>query len=61
MTAPGIGALVGTVYLASRKSMYGAGARVVVGATIFGAGLICNGLPGNQVVAMISLGFVGLD
>jgi MFS family permease len=60
MTAPGIGALLGTVYLASRKSMYGAGARVAVGATIFGAGLICTGLAKNQAIAMIALGFVGL-
>src|ERR1700682_3356970 len=35
MTAPGIGALVGTVYLASRKTILGAGVRVAVGAAIF--------------------------
>jgi MFS family permease len=60
MTAPGIGALLGTLYLASRKSIYGAGARVAVGATIFGAGLICTGLARSQIVAMLALSFVGL-
>ncbi len=60
MTAPGIGALLGTVYLASRKSIDGAGARVAVGATIFGAGLLCVGLARGQTVSLIALGFVGL-
>ena len=60
MTAPGVGALLGTLYLVSRKSIYGAGVRVAIGATTFGAGLICAGLARNQFVALISLGLVGL-
>ena len=60
MAAPGIGALLGTVYLASRKSIYGAGVRVAVGATIFGAGLLSVGLARGQIVSLIALGFVGL-
>jgi MFS family permease len=60
MTAPGIGALVGTVYLASRKSILGAGVRVAAGAFIFGAGLIMAGLSRNLTLALIGLGFVGL-
>jgi MFS family permease len=60
MTAPGIGALIGTFYLATRKSIYGAGVRVAAGACIFGAGLFATGLARNQVIALIALGFVGL-
>ena len=60
MTAPGIGALLGTVYLASRKSIYGAGVRVAVGAAIFGAGLFTLGLVRGQPLSLIALGFVGL-
>jgi len=60
MTAPGIGALIGTAYLATRKSIYGAGTRVAVGGAIFGAGLVLAGLARNQPVALIALGFVGL-
>jgi MFS family permease len=60
MTAPGVGALVGTVYLATRKSIYGAGFRVTVGAIAFGAGLICTGLARQQWVALLGLAVVGL-
>ncbi|MEY2531781.1 MAG: hypothetical protein QOI96_1866 [Verrucomicrobiota bacterium] len=60
MTAPGIGALIGTIYLASRKTILGAGLRVAVGAIIFGAGLIVAGLTHHPVVALIGLGFAGL-
>jgi MFS family permease len=60
MTAPGIGALIGTIYLASRKTILGAGVRVAVGAIIFGAGLVVAGLTHNFVVALIGLGFAGL-
>jgi len=60
MTAPGIGALVGTVYLASRKTILGAGVRVAVGAIIFGAGLVAAALTHNLIIALIGLGFSGL-
>jgi len=60
MTAPGIGALVGTVYLASRKSIYGAGLRIAVGAVMFGAGLIAVGLARNLFVAIVALALLGL-
>jgi MFS family permease len=40
MTAPGIGALLATIYLASRKTIRGAGIRMAAGAIIFGGGLI---------------------
>jgi MFS family permease len=60
MTAPGIGALLGTIYLASRKTILGAGIRVVAGAITFGAGLIALGLVHSLPLALIALGFVGL-
>jgi MFS family permease len=40
MAASGTGALIGTIYLASRKSLVGLGRIVVAGAGIFGTGLI---------------------
>ena len=60
MTAPGIGALAATLYLASRKSIFGAGPRIASGAILFSAGLIGVGLSRNLNVALIGLGFVGL-
>ena len=60
MTAPGIGALVGTVYLASRKTILGAGVRIAAGAIIFGLGLCIAGLTHNVAVALIGLGCAGL-
>jgi MFS family permease len=60
MTAPGIGALLGTIYLASRKTIRGAGLRVVAGAITFGAGLIALGGVHSLPLALIALGFVGL-
>jgi MFS family permease len=60
MTAPGIGALGGTIYLASRKTILGAGIRIAAGAIIFGAGLIALGVVHSLLPALIALGFVGL-
>ncbi len=60
MTAPGIGALIGTIYLASRKTILGAGVRVAAGAIIFSVGLIAIGLVHGLTFCLIALGFVGL-
>jgi MFS family permease len=60
MTAPGIGAVIGTIYLASRKTILGAGPRVAAGAIIFGAGLIATGIAPGLTVAFVALAFVGL-
>ncbi|MDB6147425.1 MAG: transporter [Spartobacteria bacterium] len=60
MTAPGIGALVGTIYLASRKTIVGAGVRIAAGAMIFSGGLITVGFAGDLIFALIGLVFVGL-
>jgi MFS family permease len=60
MTAPGVGALIATLYLASRKSIYGAGIRIAAGATVFGAALTGVGLARNLLVALLALAFAGL-
>ena len=60
MAAPGVGALVGTVYLASRKSIVGAGPRVATGALIFGVGLTAAGLTRHLPMAFAAFGMVGL-
>jgi MFS family permease len=60
MMAPGIGALVATVYLASRKSIYGAGPRIAAGAMLFGAGLVGLGFSQHLALALVALAFVGL-
>jgi MFS family permease len=60
MTAPGLGALIGTIYLASRKSIVGAGVRIAAGAIIFSVGLIAAGVVRDLTFSLIALGFVGL-
>src|SRR3954452_719850 len=60
MMAPGAGALVATVYLASRKSIYGAGPRIAAGAMLFGAGLVGLGFSQHLALALVALAFVGL-
>jgi MFS family permease len=59
MTASGVGALGGALYLAQRKSVVGLG-RVVMYATLaFGAGLIAFSLSRNEFVAAAVLTVVG--
>jgi MFS family permease len=60
MTAPGIGALAATLYLASRKSILGAGVRIAGGSILFSAGLLSLGLSGAVFSALTALAFVGL-
>ena len=60
MTAPGIGALAGTIFLASRKTIFGAGPRIAAGAILFSVGLIGIGLSYNLALTLIALAFVGL-
>lgn len=60
MTAPGIGALIGTFYLASRKTIVGAGPRVATGAFIFGCGLAAAGMTRHLATAFVAFGLVGL-
>lgn len=60
MTAPGVGALLGTLFLASRKSIYGAGPRVASGAFIFGTGLLLAGFVRHMPFAFLAFALVGL-
>ena len=53
MTAPGIGALIGTIYLASRKTVLGAGIRVAVGGKCFRSRINRGGLAHNLVIALL--------
>ena len=59
MTAAGSGALVGTLYLASRRSVLGLG-RVIVTATIFfAAGIVSFALSGNFPLSLAALALAG--
>ena len=60
MTGPGIGALAATIYLASRKTILGAGNRIAAGALIFSIGLIIAGLTTRLWVAFAALALIGL-
>lgn len=60
MAVPGIGALLVGLYLASRKSVLGAGARITAGAILFGVGLVGLGLSSRMPIAMVFLVLVGL-
>jgi MFS family permease len=57
MSAVGLGALVGALYLASRRSVRGLGRVIVVAAALFGVGLV--GTAFSQVL-WLSLGFLML-
>jgi MFS family permease len=60
MGASGVGALLGALYLASRKSVLGL-ARVIVWASVlFGVGLIAFAISTNMLLALTSIFVVGL-
>jgi len=59
MTASGAGALIGTLYLASRASVIGLGRIVGIAAGIFGAGLICFSLSRILSLSIILIGVTG--
>ena len=60
MAVPGVGALMAGLYLASRKTVLGAGARIATGAILFGAGLVGLGETRWMPLAMAALVLVGL-
>ncbi|MFZ5979030.1 MAG: MFS transporter [Candidatus Zixiibacteriota bacterium] len=60
MGAVGTGALVGAIYLASRKTVLGLGSIVGYAAGTFGAGLILFSLSRHQWVSLVLLFFVGM-
>jgi MFS family permease len=59
MTATGVGALVGALYLASRHSVIGLGRAMSVAAMTFGAGLVAFGLSRVLWLSLLVLPVVG--
>ena len=57
--ASGVGALVGAVYLASRKSVLGLGRLIVIALNIFGIGLIAFSISRTLPLSLLFLGFTG--
>ncbi len=60
MAASGLGALLGAIYLASRKSVVGLGRVVVIATVIFGAALIAFAFTQVLWMGMIAMVVVGL-
>jgi MFS family permease len=60
MAATGIGALVGSLYMASRKTVAGLEKLIPVSALIFGSGIIAFALSRNFYLSMFILLFTGL-
>jgi MFS family permease len=59
MTASGVGALAGALYLASRKSVLGLGKVMVASAALFGAGLIAFSFSRSLILSLAILTTVG--
>jgi MFS family permease len=59
MTASGVGALVGALYLASRASVLGLGRVIVLATTLFGAALIAFALSHALWLSLLILPLVG--
>jgi predicted MFS family arabinose efflux permease len=59
MTASGVGALVGALYLASRPSVVGLGRVMAIATTVFGVGLVVFALSHTLWLALFVLPFVG--
>ena len=59
MTASGVGALVGALYLASRRSVLGLGRAMAVSASTFGAGLVAFSLSRSLWLSLMLLPVVG--
>lgn len=59
MTASGVGALCGAVYLASRSSVVGLGRVIVVASGMFGVGLVAFGLSRSLGLSLLTLLVVG--
>ncbi len=59
MAAAGGGALVGTVYLASRRSAQGLDRVIPITASLFGVGLVAFSFSGTLPVSLVCLGVTG--
>jgi MFS family permease len=59
MTASGLGAVAGALYLASRRSVLGLGRVMVIATLTFGIGLVAFGFARWFWIAMVVLPFIG--
>ena len=59
MTASGLGALGGALYLASRRTVIGLGRVIATAACVFGVGLVMFGLSRNTAMSLLVLVVVG--
>jgi MFS family permease len=59
MSASGIGALGGTFYLASRRTIVGLGRAIPIASAVFGAGLIALGLSRRVWLSLLILPLIG--
>lgn len=60
MTATGVGALLGSVYLASRHTVLGLGRRIAQAAMLFGVALVVFSLSRHLWLSLVVLPFTGL-
>jgi MFS family permease len=59
MTSAGSGALVGTLYLASRQTVLGLGRVIVIATMLFAAGIASFALSSNFIISMAALTLAG--
>jgi MFS family permease len=59
MGASGVGALIGAIYLASKKNVLGLGRLIIIVLNVFGVGLIAFSLSRFLPLSLILMGFVG--
>jgi MFS family permease len=59
MASSGLGAIAGALFLASRKTILGLGRLIVIGSSMFGAGLICFAMSRSVFLSMVLLTFTG--
>lgn len=59
MTASGCGALAGSLYLASRKSILGLGRVAVMSTVIFTLGIVCFALSSSMLISLTSMAVAG--
>src|SRR3954465_15045240 len=60
MSASGVGAVIGAIYLGTRRTIRGLGAVVALGGALMGLGLIAFSFSKWLVLSMACLGVVGL-
>jgi len=59
MASSGLGAIAGALFLASRKTILGLGRLIVIGSSIFGAGLLSFAMSRSVLLSAVLLTFTG--